>query len=139
MKIKDYIFFLTFCSMLFSCTRNINSLDKQKVHFDELPLAVQDTLIMLSTTSDGGETFIIFEKDKYDTKSLEWKRGPFTDGYMFTDNEKRKKYKINQGVPFPYIIYNNFLYHPLNFNLFTVYRKNIRNEMFMKYALDAKY
>jgi hypothetical protein len=120
--------------MLFSCTRNINSLDKQKVHFDELPLALQDTLIILSTTSDGGENFIFFEKDKYDTKRLE--SGPFIDGYTFTDKEKRKEYKINNGVPKPYIIYNNFLYHPLNFNLLTVYRKNIKNEMFMKYALE---
>jgi hypothetical protein len=121
--------------MLFSCTYNINNLDKQKVHFNELPLSVQDTLIALAEQRNSALWFIFFEQDRYDTKSLEWKRGPFTDGYEFTDNGKGKKYKINQGVPNPYIIYDNFLYHPVNFNLFSVYRENLRNEMFIKSAL----
>ena len=119
--------------MFFSCTRNINSLDKQKVHFDELPLAVQDTLIALSEQRNRSLGFVFFEKDRYDTKSLEWKRGPFTDGFMFTDNEKEKKYKINQGVPRPYIVYNNFLYLPLEFNVLFI--DGIKDELFMKYTL----
>jgi hypothetical protein len=107
-------------------------LDKQKVHFNELPLAVQDTLIALSEQRNRSLDFIFLEKEsKYDTKML--KSGPFIDGYILTDKEREKKYKINNGTPFPYILYNNILYLPLEFNV--LYMDGIRNEMFMKYTL----
>ena len=125
-----YLFCFAF--MLFSCTRNINSLDKQIVSFNELPLPVQDTLIVLARENEF-MWFILFEQDRYDTKDLKWKRGPFTDGFMFIDNEKGKKYKINNGVPGPYIVYNNFLYRPVEFNI--LFENRIRNEMFVKSAL----
>ena len=78
--------------------------------------------------------FIFLEKDKsYETKLLA--TGPFIDGYTFKDIDMRRKYKVSNGVPKPYILYDKFLYHPVNFNLFSVYRKNLRNEMFIRYAL----
>jgi hypothetical protein len=77
--------------------------------------------------------FIFLEnKNRYNTRVL--KSGPFIDGYEFIDNEKKKKYKISNGIPFPYVIYGNFLYRPLEFNV--LFKDKIRNEMFIKYALE---
>lgn len=130
--VKLYCLICCICACC-SCTYNIKDLDNQKVHFDELPLLVQDTLIVLSEQGNRSLDFILLEKEsRYDTKMIE--SGPFISGYVLTDNEKGKKYKINNGVPKPYIVYNNFLYHPLEFNVLFINR--IKNEVFVKYELN---
>lgn len=133
---NNNLFYLTFCCMLFSCTHNIYDLNRQEVHFEELPLVVQDTLILLSEPSINRsdlERFIFFEeeRDKYDTKRLEL--GPFVRGYVLIDKEKKWKYKINRGTPPPYIVHDNILYYPVNFNV--LFEKKIKNEIFEKYEL----
>lgn len=121
--------------MSYSCTHNINTLYKQEIGFDSLPAIVQDTLFALS--SNGNHTypdFIFLNQDtnRYNPKEVKW-FGSFTDGFKITDNHDKINYRINYGIPYPYIIYNGFLFHSLNYNIF--YEPTIRNERFMKYAL----
>lgn len=133
MKKNKYILLL--CCALLSCTKNINHLEKQDIPFRELPLEVQDTLNILVGQHKGGDLdFIFLDKEKmYRTQRKEI--GPYLDCYVFTDLTKKRKFKINQGKPFPYIVSNECLYHPRNFNLFVIHGNNIENEIFVKYKL----
>lgn len=132
---KNFGYILCIICILYSCSRNINKLNKQEISFDSLPVIVQDTLIALS--SKGNHTypdFIFLDQDttRYNAKEVKW-LGPFTDGFKITDNHDKKNYIINYGIPYPYIIYNGFLFHSLNYNIF--YEPTIHTERFMKYDL----
>ena len=132
--IKNSFYLFGIACLLCSCRYNINNLDKQEISFNSLPLIVQDTLIALSQPGGNDYSSIIFldsNNDKYSEEVLE--SGPFIDGTLIIDSKDGKKYKIDRGKAHPYIIYNGFLYHSLNYNIF--YEPTIRNESFMKYTL----
>lgn len=139
-RIKNISILLSIACLSYSCTRNINNFDKQEIGFDALPRIVQDTLIgLLNQNPDNKPGFIANDPDfvfldhdisRYSTEKVKL-FGPFVDGYKFTDNNK--KYRIDYGLPYPYILYNSFLYHQVNYNIDA---QTLRSEKFMKYKLE---
>lgn len=134
-KIININFYLIcIACILCSCSNNINNLYKQEISFDSLPLIVQDTLIALSQPGSNDYSSTIFidnNNDEYREELLE--SGPFISGTLIINRKTDKKYKVDRGKAHPYVIYDNFLYHPLVYNVLSI--NKIRNEKFMKYIL----
>lgn len=132
--IKTSFYLFTIVCLLCSCRYNINNLDQQEIGFDSLPSIVQDTLIALSQPGCNDYSSIIFldnHNGRYSEEVL--KSGPFIDGTLVIDGKDGKKYIVDRGTAHPYIIYDNFLYHPLEYNV--LFMSKVHNAKFMKYKL----
>jgi hypothetical protein len=115
--------------MLFSlsgCSKSYHELSSLKhytVNFNDLP---EDVIMYLKNPSEYETDFqnmlVELPKSKKVNYSLETVNtliGPWVLYEKLIDKEKNIYYKIKQGVPDPYIVFENKLYIPDRFNILT--------------------
>ncbi len=101
----------------------LSSLKHYKVDFNVLP---KDVIMYLKNPNEYETDFqnmlVELPKNKKSNYSLETVNtfiGPWVSYEKLIDKEKNIFYKIKQGVPDPYIVFENKLYIPDRFNIFT--------------------
>ena len=119
-----YLKFLIIAILFISCgNRNINTLNHEKVKFKDLPVEIthylknpndyhDDILYMLIELPRGEENNYRIEVEKTWT-------GPWESHKTLINIKKNISYKIDWGVPRPYIVFENKLYVPDRYNIFT--------------------
>ncbi|MDR6969256.1 hypothetical protein J2X31_003283 [Flavobacterium arsenatis] len=104
---------------------SINSLKKDVIKFDELPIEVQKYLINPSgysldssdSSNFGVYYFICLDSVcVYEAETITTKIGPWVDYIKLKDNKNNISYKIDQGRPTPYIVFDKKLYLSQDFN-----------------------
>lgn len=126
--------------MLFSScnNRNINTLKSEKVKFKDLPVEIthylrnpddyhDDILYMLIELPKG-------EEDNYRIETVKTWTGPWESHKKLIDIKNGISYKIDQGVPRPYIVFENKLYIPDRYNIFTTV-DDLNSVEFTRYEL----
>ncbi len=120
------IIFILMILSLSGCNKNYYKLDElkhEKIKFNDLPkdikiylkdqgdyqLDIQSMLIVLP----------INKKTNYSLETINTLIGPWVSYEKLLDKEKNLFYKIDQGIPSPYIIFENKLYIPNMFNIYT--------------------
>jgi galactose mutarotase-like enzyme len=90
------------------------------LEYSQLPSDVQnlfkDRANFASASIDvDNDAYVLESLDKY---RLEVKTtGPWTDYYVLENLTKHKKYRIPYGKPFPFVVFNNDLYIPTDYNV----------------------
>jgi hypothetical protein len=122
-----------------SCNgRNVNTLTNEKVKFQDLPVEIihylrnsddyhEDTLYDLIELPKGKE-------NNYRMESVGTWIGPWESHKELTNIKKDVYYKIDQGVPRPYIVFENKLYVPDRYNIFTTV-DDLKELEFTRYEL----
>lgn len=120
------IFVILLILSLGGCSKSyyeLSALKHYKVNFNDLP---QDVIKYLKNTSkyeiDNQNMLVELSKSKKTNYSLETVNtfiGPWVSYEKLIDKEKNIFYKIEQGVPDPYIVFENKLYIPDRFNILT--------------------
>jgi len=117
-------YFLIIIILFSSCNgRNIKTLKSEKVKFKYLPVEIthylsnpddyhDDILYMLIELPKGKEM-------NYKLETVKTWIGPWVAYEKLINVKKNISYKIDQGVPRPYIIFDNKLYVPDRYNIFT--------------------
>ena len=131
---KNFIGILVACFMMISCSHNIDTLENETLSYFLLPFPVQDTLMTVARNNDPEPTFIIFDNGRYKTETIERITGPFLKGYSIKDKKYDKEYFIDRGTPIPFIVYDNTLFIPTEFN-YAFYESELRNIKYKKYKL----
>jgi len=131
-------YFLIIIILFSSCNgRNIKTLKSEKVKFKDLPVEIthylrnpddyhDDILYMLIELPKGKEM-------NYKLETVKTWIGPWVAYEKLINVKKNITYKIDQGVPRPYIIFDNKLYVPDRYNIFTV--GDINSLEFTRYDL----
>ncbi|MFV0529841.1 MAG: hypothetical protein ACK5MD_00180 [Flavobacteriales bacterium] len=137
--------------MIYSCRPSgydIRTLDKRELTFKELPTKIQKVLYDPSDFKEESETegfeslgiksIICLEKEcNYIEESVSYIFGQesWIDYTLLTDTIKDRSYEIKREISSrPYIIYDNKLYIPNEYNIFTVV-EDIETVKFMCYQL----
>ncbi len=100
---------------------NILDLKHEIVKFENLPKKVQN---FYQTPSDFGEdnpSLINFAciDCTFTLETIDTWYGPWVDYYKLTNQENKISYRINQGTPIPFVVYEKNLYLVDKFNIFT--------------------
>lgn len=116
--------FLIIVMLFSSCNgQNINTLKSEKVKFKDLPTEVIHYLKNPTEAQDDIQTMLLeLPKGKEPNYRLETVKtwiGPWVAYEKLINIKKDIYYKIDQGVPSPYIIFDNKLYVPDRYNIFT--------------------
>lgn len=118
--------FLIIVMLFSSCNDydyNINSLKHEKVKFTDLPVEVTQYLRNPTEAQNDIQTMLLElpkEKEKnYRLETVNTRIGPWVAYEKLVDIKKNISYKIDQGVPSPYIVFENKLYVPDRYNIFT--------------------
>jgi hypothetical protein len=119
-----YWIFLIITILFSSCNgRNIKTLKSEKVRFKDLPVEVTHYLRNPEDYHDDIQYMLIeLPKGKENHYSLETVNtwiGPWESHKKLINIKKDIYYKIDQGVPRPYIVFENKLYVPDRYNIFT--------------------
>lgn len=125
--------------LFLSCNdRNINSLGNEKVMFKELPFEISQYLENPSDYQLDIQSMLLElpkgKKPKYKLETVNTWIGPWVDHEKLINIEENISYKIDQGVPSPYIIFEDKLYVPNKHNIFTTVDK-LNSLEFTKYDL----
>lgn len=146
MTIKKYIstilngIFILAILVFSSCNgRNINTLTNEKVKFEDLPVEI----IHYLRNPDDYHDDILYdlielpkEKEKnYRMESIGTWIGPWESHKELIHFKKEVHYKIDQGVPRPYIVFENKLYVPDRYNIFTTV-DDLNELEFTRYELN---
>ena len=118
-----YWYFLII-AILFSCSgRNIKTLKNDKVKFKDLPVEVAQYLRNPTDYKNDIQKMLLElpkKKEKgYKLETVNTWIGPWVAYEKLIDIKKNISYKIDQGAPSPYIIFDNKLYIPNKYNIFT--------------------
>ncbi|WP_339756216.1 hypothetical protein [Algoriphagus aquimarinus] len=122
------------------CTsRDIGYLSHETVGFKELPVEVQQYLENpTDTRADINSMILEIPKNnepRYKLETVKTWIGPWVDHSKVIDIQTNKYYEIDRGVPSPYIIFDDKLYIPNTYNIFTtVY--DLNKVKFTKYNLE---
>lgn len=119
-----YWIFLIIVMLFSSCNgRNIKTLKSEKVKFKYLPVEVIHYLRNPTDSQNDIQTMLLeLPKGKEKNYRLETVKtwiGPWVAHEKLINIKKDIYYKIDQGVPSPYIIFENKLYVPDRYNIFT--------------------
>lgn len=97
----------------------ITSLEQKRLKFDELPLEVKKYLSNRPKCEDYDMLLFVDLADtaNYREETIGTLIGPWVDYEKIIDKQKNISYRINQGVPSPYIIFKNKLYIPDRYNI----------------------
>jgi len=130
-----FMFILNGC---YNYDYNITELKHEKLTFVELPDSVKDFLIHPPELDNLNPSLLILiksnESDRYILEVVETRYGPWVDYNKLIDTKNKISYRINQGVPNPFFIYENKLYIPNKYNIVFV-NKNIEEVEFTCYEL----
>lgn len=102
----------------------ISELEQEKMKFSDLPTSVKEFLIQsleFDNVSQNSLTIIdLKETDRYTFEVIfnKWVSS-WVDYVKLIDTKSKISYRINQDVPEPYILFDNKLYIPDRFNIFT--------------------
>jgi len=125
-NISKILYGVLFLSILFfsSCnSRNIKTLKNEKVSFNDLPVEITEHLKnSIDLQSDINSMLLELPKGKepnYRLETVNTSIGPWVDYEKLININKDISYKIDQGVPSPYIVYDDKLYVPDRYNIFT--------------------
>ena len=120
-------------------SRDIGYLNHETVTFNELPAEVQEYLENPTDTRADVNSMILEipknDEPRYKLETVNTWLGPWVDHSKVINIRTNKYYEIDQGVPSPYIIYNNRLYIPNTFNIFTTV-DDLNKVKFTKYDLE---
>lgn len=128
-------------AMLYLCysCNNIGNLNHQKVRFKDLP---SEVAVYLKNPTDYQDVMqnrileipIVTEKE-YRLETVKTWIGPWVSHHKMISKKTGKIYKIDQGVPSPYIVYKKRLYIPDEYNIFTGV-EDIESVEFTQYDLE---
>jgi hypothetical protein len=129
--------------LIFSSCSNydfkISELKYDKLKFSELPVTVKEFLIQPPEFDNENPSSLIFinskESDRYVFEVVfnSWVSS-WVDYMKLIDTKNKVSYRINQGVPSPFFVYENKLYIPNKYNIVVV-NKNIEEVEFTCYIL----
>ena len=137
---KNVVVLIIVLLLSFSCKSydyKITSLEQKNLKYDELPIEVKKYLSNPpDPIGDSYKMLIMVNANDSTNFSLEtittW-YGPWVDSEKLKDKQKNKSYRINQGVPSPYIIFKNKLYIPDRFNILG--SKSVFKAIYTEYQL----
>lgn len=131
MKINILIIIGVALIILTGCTSydySISSLKKDEIMYSELPIKVQKYLLSPSSyrvdPSDDTDFdvyyFICLDSISfYEVETINTIIGPWVDYIKLKDNKNKTAYKIDRGMPSPYIVFDKKLYISKSFNPLT--------------------
>ncbi len=133
-----YCFFLIII-LFSSCSgRNIKTLKNEKVKFEALPVEITQYLRNPTDVQNDIQTMLLeLPKGKESNYKLETVKtwiGPWVAYEKLINTQKNIYYKIDQGVPSPYIVFENKLYVPDRYNIFTT-MDDLNSVEFTRYEL----
>jgi hypothetical protein len=105
------------------CNYKITELVKARVKFIDLPQRVQNFYQNSSEFGQDNPSLIKFAcldtDSNFTLETIETWYGPWVDYYELIDQAKQLSYRIDQGTPIPFVVYENKLYLVDKFNMFT--------------------
>lgn len=120
-------------------SRNIGYLNHETIAFKNLPIEIQQYLkSSIDIRSDVNSMILEIPKDnepRYKLETVKTWIGPWVDHSKVIDTQTNQYYEIDQGVPSPYIIFNDKLYIPHTYNIFTTV-EDLNKVKFTKYNLE---
>lgn len=145
MTIKEHmstilkVAFLLSTIFFISCDKhNIDELKNEKVKFEDLPVEISTYLKNPTEAQSDIQSMLLElpkgEEPKYKLETINTWIGPWVDYTKLIDLERNIYYKIDQGVPSPYIVFNGELYIPNEYNIFTTV-EDLRTLEFDRYKL----
>lgn len=116
--------FLIIIILFSSCNgQNINTLKSEKVKFKDLPVEITQYLKNPTEAENDIPTMLLElpegKKKNYRLETVKTRIGPWVAYEKLINIQKDIYYKIDQGVPSPYIVFENKLYIPDRYNIFT--------------------
>jgi len=116
--------FLIIVILFSSCDgQNISTLKHEKVKFKDLPIEIAQYLRNPTDYQNDIQTMLLeLPKGKVNNYRLETVKtwiGPWVAHEKLINIKNNTSYKIDQGVPSPYIVFESKLYVPDRFNIFT--------------------
>ena len=108
--------------LCFSCKSydyKLSNLEHKTLTFDELPFEVKKYLANRPKSEDYNMLLFVDLADttNYIEETVGTLTGPWVDYEKVIDKRKDISYRINQGVPPPYIIFRNKLYIPDRYDI----------------------
>jgi len=123
MKKRLTILLLIISSSCSNYDYKLSQLNKKTLTWAELPVKVREFYKDASNYGNKNPSLVEFAclecEEKYEIKTIPTKIGPWVDYTELKNKKKVVRYKIDQGTPFPYLVYNDQLYLVNKFNLFT--------------------
>ncbi|WP_281765738.1 hypothetical protein [Neptunitalea lumnitzerae] len=134
-----YLNFLFIVLLFNSCKeQNINTLKVKNVKFTDLPVEITQYLRNPTDVQNDISTMLLeLPKEKENEYKLETVKtwiGPWVSHEKLINIKNNTIYKINQGVPSPYIIFENKLYIPNGYNILTTV-DDLNSVEFTRYEL----
>ncbi len=116
----------------------ITELKHENLKFSDLPIAVKEFLMQPPDFDNENPSSLILinskEADRYALEIVNTWVGTWVDYMKLLDTTNKVSYRINQGVPSPFFVYENKLYIPNRYNIIVV-NKNIEEVEFTCYIL----
>lgn len=116
----------------------ISELKQEKLRFSDLPIEVKEFLIHPPEFDNENPSLLILinsvEAERYKLEVVNTSVGPWTDYLKLIDIRSKVTYRINQGTPNPFFVYQNKLYIPNRYNIVFV-NKGIEEVEFTCYIL----
>lgn len=121
MKYWNFLIIVMFFS---SCNgQNISTLKHEKVKFKYLPIEIVKCIKNPNDFQEERNNMLIeLPKGKnvdYKVENVKTWIGPWVSYVKLIDIKNNTSYKIDRGVPGPYIVFENKLYVPDRYNIFT--------------------
>ena len=120
-------------------SRNIDHLEHETIAFENLPTEVQQYLENPTDVRSDVQSRILElpknKKPQYKLETVKTLIGPWVDHEKLINIQTERYYEIDQGVPSPYIVYENNLYIPNTYNIFTTVN-DLKTVKFKRYYLD---
>ena len=137
---KNVIVLIIVLLLSFSCKSidyKITSLEQKTLKFDQLPFEIKE---YLSNPPDPiGDSYKILilininDSTNFSLETITTWYGPWVDYEKLKDKQKDISYRINQGVPSPYIVFRNKLYIPDRYNILG--SKSVFEAIYTEYQL----
>mgnify|MGYP004703720973 CR=1 FL=1 len=136
------ILILIMSMLVFSSCNDYNfklsELKHETLKYLDLPLAVKEFLKQPHSFDKENPSSLVLinskETDRYILEVVNTWVGPWVAYEKLIDKEKNNFYRIEQGTPSPFFVYENKLYIPDRFNIIFV-PKNIEEVEFTCYTL----
>ncbi len=103
----------------------------EKLNFLDLPIEVKEFLRQAPNFENENPSSLFFinpeESSRYVLEIVNTWIGPWTDYMKLIDMKNDVSYRIDQGVPSPFFVFENKLYIPDKFNIIVVsnYKKDV--------------
>ncbi len=116
--------FLIIVIFFSSCNgQNINTLKHENVNFNDLPFEVINCIKNPNDFQEERSSMLIElpkgKNTEYKVENVKTLLAPWVSYVKLINVKKGIYYKIDRGVPYPYIIFDNKCYIPDRYNIFT--------------------